>query len=128
MIEYHLDRALQQRKTEAKMEVIQQLKKSFYVNNCVTSVNTHSEAVAFVVTARQIMAEGKFDLRGWEYTAQEETYKWTSILGLLWDKEQDTLRLTHCGNFTLRHRLQREIYYLLLKKYLIALVCLLRYP
>lgn len=76
------------------MEVIQQLKKSFCVDNCVTSVNTHSEAVAFEVTARQIMAEGKFDLRGWEYTAQEETYKLTSVLGLLWDKGQDTLRLT----------------------------------
>jgi len=98
-IEYHLDKVLQQVETEAEMEIIRQLKKSFYVDNCIISVNTHNEAVAFKVTARQIMKEGKFNLRGWEYTGQEETHKFTSILGLFWDKEQDVLRLTPLWKF-----------------------------
>lgn len=67
-IEYHLHRAFQQVKTEEKKEIIRRLKKSFYVDNCVTSVNTNSEAKAFEVTAKQVKDDGKFDLQGWEYT------------------------------------------------------------
>ncbi|XP_071577027.1 uncharacterized protein [Temnothorax nylanderi] len=91
-IEYHLKKALHQAKTEKEKEIIRHLMKSFYVDNCVTSVDSKSEATEFEVVARRVMDEGKFDLRGWEYTGEED--KSTSILGLLWDKEQDTLRLT----------------------------------
>jgi len=37
------------------------------------------------------MARGRFDLRGWEYTGQEHVKISTSILGLNWNKEDDTL-------------------------------------
>ncbi|XP_011858839.1 PREDICTED: uncharacterized protein LOC105556364 [Vollenhovia emeryi] len=52
-IEYHLEKTLQQVETEKEKEVIRQLKKSFYVDNCVTSVNSRSEAIAFEATAGQ---------------------------------------------------------------------------
>ncbi|XP_011698817.1 PREDICTED: uncharacterized protein LOC105456455 [Wasmannia auropunctata] len=93
-IEYYLEKVAQQVETEEEKDIIRQLRRSFYVDNCVTSVNSRSEAVAFEAVAKRVMAEGKFDLRGWEYTNQVETSRFTPILGLLWDKEQDTLKLT----------------------------------
>lgn len=45
------------------------------------------EAIVSEDNARQIMAEGKFDLRGWKYSGQE-AHKYTSVLGLLWDKSK----------------------------------------
>ncbi|XP_018395064.1 PREDICTED: uncharacterized protein LOC108773670 [Cyphomyrmex costatus] len=93
-IEYHLERVSQKTENKKEKNFICQLKRSFYVDNCVTSVNSRNEAIEFEITARRIMAEGKFDLRGWEYTGQEENPEWTSVLGLLWNKKRDTLKLT----------------------------------
>lgn len=63
-IEYHLERALLQEEEEERKEIIRRLKKSFYVDNCVISVNTLSEATAFQIITRRVMEEGKFELRG----------------------------------------------------------------
>ncbi|XP_017889189.1 uncharacterized protein LOC108630396 [Ceratina calcarata] len=39
------------------------------------------------------MESGKFDLRGWEYTKDGVAKGFSNVLGLLWDKELDTLSL-----------------------------------
>lgn len=84
----------QQTEIEEKKNFIQCLKKSFYVDNCVASVDSRNEAIVFETVAKRIMAMGKFEMRGWEHTGQLEEPKLTSVLGLLWDKEQDTLKLS----------------------------------
>lgn len=85
---------LQETEIEEEKGTIRRLMKSFYVDNCVTSVNSKNELRHFEDTAKRIMAKGNFDLRGWEYTGQVETEMSTSVLGLSWNKEQDTLGLT----------------------------------
>ncbi|XP_018403026.1 PREDICTED: uncharacterized protein LOC108779952 [Cyphomyrmex costatus] len=92
-IEYHLEKALQRAETNAERKVIGHLQKSFYVDNCVTSVDSKEELFLFIEEAKRVMAKGKFDLRGWEYSGQEEAEVSTSVLGLNWNKEDDTLGL-----------------------------------
>lgn len=85
---------LQQTVDEEEKQVICHLMKSFYVDNCVISVDSIEDLQLLQNIATRIMAEGKFDLREWEHTGQEGDESTTSVLGLLWDKINDTLKLT----------------------------------
>jgi len=76
-------------------EVATKLKNSFYVDNCVTSVNSKEEAEYFIAKSTELMASANFELRGWEQT-QLNKEKGTAceplkVLGLLWDKFEDSL-------------------------------------
>lgn len=53
------------RETEKNSKSIEKLKGSFYVDNCVTSVDSEEELKTFVLDATMIMLKG-FELRGWE--------------------------------------------------------------
>ncbi|XP_074041967.1 uncharacterized protein [Leptinotarsa decemlineata] len=78
-------------------EVILKLaNKGFYVDNCVTSVSDELTLNMFLQEATMIMAEGKFDLRGWEFTRKDSNYNNEDVvplpvLGLMWDPVRDTL-------------------------------------
>ncbi|GFX84170.1 putative RNA-directed DNA polymerase from transposon X-element [Trichonephila clavipes] len=77
-------------------DVTQKLKHSFYVDNCVTGVTDIKEQESFINKAIEVMARGCFNLRGWEsnvpgrYIFRSSSV--TSLLGLLWDLHQDTLK------------------------------------
>ncbi|KAI5756186.1 hypothetical protein M8J77_022835 [Diaphorina citri] len=73
---------------------VAQLKQSFYVDNCITSLKSVAEAREFIEVASDVMRERQFDLRGWEITGDPETEKPTSLLGLLWNKVEDTLSVS----------------------------------
>ncbi|GFW84541.1 integrase_H2C2 domain-containing protein [Trichonephila clavipes] len=68
---------------------------SFYVDNCLVSVQTQSELDRFIDVATEIMAEKKFDdLRGWEYS--NPSYPIASpgnVLRMIWDRHCDTISL-----------------------------------
>lgn len=66
---------------------------SFYVDNCVTSVNCVTELSNFICDSKASMELGQFDLRGWEFTHDDSYEKQTGVLGILWDKCDDTLSL-----------------------------------
>ena len=66
------------------IEYILKLIESFYVDNCLTSVNNINELQNFIQNATEAMKLANFDLRGWEYTGD-------SVLGLSWNKNFDTL-------------------------------------
>lgn len=100
VITYHLQKILQQnenvRMTEYSDSVISKLMTSFYVDNCVTSVDSEKELDQFIKEASKLMMEGKFDLRGWEHTLLEDTDEnvaLTPVLGLNWDRKYDTLEI-----------------------------------
>ncbi|XP_011858320.1 PREDICTED: uncharacterized protein LOC105555888 [Vollenhovia emeryi] len=93
-VEYHLGRMLQEAGAEQDKKIIQQLMKSFYVDNCVTSLDSEIELFHFIDVAKHVMARGNFDLRGWEYSGQQTTETMTSVLGLRWNKAEDTLGFT----------------------------------
>ncbi|GFR07824.1 CCHC-type domain-containing protein, partial [Trichonephila clavata] len=70
------------------------LMSSFYVDNCLASVQTQSELDRFIDVATEIMAERKFDLRGWEHSIPSDPIASpTNVLGMIWDRHCDTLSL-----------------------------------
>ncbi|XP_055940813.1 uncharacterized protein LOC129971245 [Argiope bruennichi] len=79
--------------------VVEKLKNSFYVDNCLTSLQTETELHEFIQVAKDVMLERKFDLRGWEHnyshSSTEEvscvTNKIVPVLGLQWSLNSDKL-------------------------------------
>ncbi|KAF8786894.1 hypothetical protein HNY73_008549 [Argiope bruennichi] len=50
---------------DGRKETARQLQKSFYVDNCITRLETREEATKFISEAKELMSAAKFDLRGW---------------------------------------------------------------
>ncbi|KAI5752980.1 hypothetical protein M8J77_022401 [Diaphorina citri] len=65
---------------------------SFYVDNCLVSTDSQTEAEQFTKIASSIMQEKNFNLRGWELSGEVDGNT-PNILGLVWDKETDTLSI-----------------------------------
>lgn len=93
-IEYHLLNAPEYLKETAK-----KLIDSFYVDNCVTSVDNKDELDKFVTEAKLLLGSAKFDLRGWEYSGRGQGLlmrsgeKDVSVLGLNWKLDEDSLSI-----------------------------------
>ncbi|XP_063632929.1 uncharacterized protein LOC134804004 [Cydia splendana] len=91
-INYHLEKYTEEFKGTAK-----RLRDSFYVDNCVISLETEEEAETFIEEAKRVMADVKFDLRGWVTTPMAKDMETTShedklsVLGLMWDVNMDQL-------------------------------------
>ncbi|UYV82294.1 hypothetical protein LAZ67_21001626 [Cordylochernes scorpioides] len=88
VIEHHLKSV-----TDENYYVAQRLLRSFYVDNCLTSLNKESDIVHFKEKASEIMNRAGMELRQWETT---ETFNPrerndTKVLGLLWNRKTDTL-------------------------------------
>ncbi len=82
----------------SKKETADELKKALYIDNCVTSLDSIEQYEQFKKIAMEIMAEGKFELRQWEYSSPPKlgdisVPMETKVLGLIWDKGMDTLRI-----------------------------------
>lgn len=79
--------------TKYSKENIAKLKKSFYVDNCLASVNSSEELTNFILDSRAVMEEAGFDLRGWEYNHDNSPQSQAVVLGLIWNKEDDCFSL-----------------------------------
>ncbi|GFX98302.1 CCHC-type domain-containing protein [Trichonephila clavipes] len=91
VINYHLlKESVKERYSE---EFLKKLQDKFYVDNCVTSVQNNAELRIFVESATNVMKEGMFDLRGWESSAIPSESTTSLVLGLIWDKNSDTLEI-----------------------------------
>ncbi|XP_051160117.1 uncharacterized protein LOC127280858 [Leptopilina boulardi] len=72
---------------------VNKLKKSFYADNCVTSVNSTEELHTFIDEGTKILAKGGFDLRLWEYSGNVTEKETTLVLGILWNKKKDSISI-----------------------------------
>ena len=93
-------------------DLIQKLKKSFYADNCVTSVNTQEELDSFMEGSKFIMSKGNFNLRLWETTGNFIEKEKTLVLGTLWNKRTDTIAINPsvlCGYDTLPAKVTKRI-------------------
>ncbi|KAF2889813.1 hypothetical protein ILUMI_16360, partial [Ignelater luminosus] len=99
IIKLHLERIAQEDQFIHMSDSIKKLFSFFYVDNCVTRVDSVEELYQFKEESKILMREGGFNLRGWEYTHCEEPHQLTSVLGLTWDKREDVLMLK-CSRFT----------------------------
>lgn len=97
VIQYHLQRTRDKANkgdSPYSLSTIDYLKGCFYVDNVVVSLDSQDEVNTFMNEATSVMAEGKFDLRAWEYTDPEcETTSLTPVLGLNWNRREDTLSI-----------------------------------
>ncbi|XP_021959688.1 uncharacterized protein LOC110855589 [Folsomia candida] len=84
VIEHHLKSV-----TTVEKAVAEQLWKSLYVDNCVSTVSSEGELEHFKSAATKIMEDAKMDLRMWEWSHQDNSI--TSVLGMKWNKADDTL-------------------------------------
>ncbi|GIX77074.1 uncharacterized protein CEXT_1011 [Caerostris extrusa] len=69
---------------------------AFYVDNCVTSVDTNVELEVFIQQATAIMADAKMELRMWTFGPEQElslqnVEPISPVLGLKWDRIEDSL-------------------------------------
>ncbi|UYV76242.1 hypothetical protein LAZ67_13003148 [Cordylochernes scorpioides] len=89
VLKYHLESIVDDRKPVADV-----LKRSFYVDNLVFSVDEPDELERIREVANDIMDEAKITLREWEYGGSKilENKEDSRVLGLYWNKERDTLR------------------------------------
>ncbi|KAJ8979701.1 hypothetical protein NQ317_000986 [Molorchus minor] len=106
VINHHLERIRLSCNGKYRDDVLKKLKHGFYIDNCVVSLDDGEELHHFIKEASDIMIDGKFDLRGWEYTIikdntledkyeeiVQQTTKLSPVLGLIWNRELDTLEL-----------------------------------
>ncbi|XP_021947122.1 uncharacterized protein LOC110845069 [Folsomia candida] len=84
VIEHHLKSV-----NTVEKDVAEQLWKSLYVDNCVSTDSSKSELKHFKSVATKIMEDAKMDLRMWEWSHQDNSI--TSVLGMKWNKADDTL-------------------------------------
>lgn len=96
-IEHHLSEKLKEcevANSPYSKDTILRLSRSFYVDNCVTSVSDYSTLEEFIRESSMLMAEVNFDLRGWEFTqlGRIDTTV-TPVLGLSWCITKDTLAI-----------------------------------
>ncbi|KAJ8964444.1 hypothetical protein NQ317_013854 [Molorchus minor] len=96
-IEHHLTECQKERDyldSTYKRDLVVKLYKSFYVDNCVTSVDDEDMLKDFIEEASMVMARVKFDLRGWEHTSSKNEPKVSlSVLGLTWRLNEDVLTI-----------------------------------
>lgn len=86
-IDYHLTESLKTCLVENHRytaDTILRLQKSFYVDNCVTSLSDDVSLKRFIEEASAVMADGKFDLRGWFTGCTESEQVLIPVLGLHW--------------------------------------------
>ncbi|GBN83655.1 hypothetical protein AVEN_59351-1, partial [Araneus ventricosus] len=100
---YHLSHVPKELK-----EMANKLQKALYVDNCVTSVSDNNELNEFIVQSTNVLAEANMNLRMWcwgpfEATNQDVTCNVNieqdlnpviPVLGLKWDRTDDTLVIT----------------------------------
>ncbi|KAJ8962702.1 hypothetical protein NQ318_001099 [Aromia moschata] len=98
-LEYHLAQCLKKcNEAEATYgrDTVERLSHSFYVDNCVTSLPNEDFVTRFITEAVDIMAEGHFELRGWERSQNGgpgDVKDPCPVLGINWCPQKDFLML-----------------------------------
>jgi len=86
VLEFHLDNV---KMKDRRISSI--LKKSLYVDNSATSFDTHDEYVEFKERSTEILKAAKMEVRCWETNSEQDQKLTTNVLGLAWDKSEDSL-------------------------------------
>lgn len=82
VIELHFSNILHDTNNKWSTEIIKKLAKSFYVDNCLTSVESSEELDLLISIAKELMKKRSFDLRGWEFMHDSSEKRTTLVLGL----------------------------------------------
>jgi hypothetical protein len=86
VIKHHLSTQVEQ-----YPETVNKLQSGFYVDDCITSVDSVEELNKFIEEAQLVMKKAKFELRGWAHSHGSDDSHNTHVLGILWDVKEDKL-------------------------------------
>ncbi|XP_054706598.1 uncharacterized protein LOC129216408 [Uloborus diversus] len=92
VLDYHFQNCMKD--TEHDQKVVEKLKHSFYVDNVLSSLESEAELQNFIEESRNIMAQAKFNLRCWQYSNDKNPEVETNLLGLIWNRKTDTIKLS----------------------------------
>lgn len=115
-IELHVKKALNSMNTQHNQFIYEKLKKSFYVDDCVTSLDSYAEFEDFRKEASSLLSNAGFNLRGWNHTGMKNLEDRTTVLGLIWDPEKDTLSLSNFPSQTLPEKITKRVMLSLIQK------------
>ena len=80
------------KKESQQRKIIDLLQKSFYVDDCLTSLSTHEKLLFFQHVSRALLLNAGMDLRKWHGNSILGSEEVTSkVLGVHWDCNNDTL-------------------------------------
>ncbi|GFV66015.1 uncharacterized protein TNCV_4086901 [Trichonephila clavipes] len=88
------------------LEAAEKLKDSMYVDYCLASVDSSKELESFQRDSTELLALGKFDLRGWRHSDIESNFDFQDnqqksdpqeiqVLGLMWNVKEDTFPISY---------------------------------
>ncbi|XP_043463557.1 uncharacterized protein LOC122499334 [Leptopilina heterotoma] len=91
-IKFHLEKVIKNDiNVNISDKILMKMNDCFYSDNCVTSVESPEDFVQFKSEVTRILEMAGFDLRRWECTGDNNNSGETSVLGLVWNKVEDTL-------------------------------------
>ncbi|KAL3266003.1 hypothetical protein HHI36_010192 [Cryptolaemus montrouzieri] len=76
-------------------KTVSKLQRSFYVDNCVTSLLTLDHMNNCIRESINVMKEAQFELRGWEVSGNSGNEYDVPLLGLVWFPKKDVLTVNH---------------------------------
>ena len=94
VLQYHLSQHEKSNEsTPSVQEVINLLRRSFYVDDCISSLDTAAEAQNFKAISTEVLKGAGMDLRKWQRSLEETTTEPVGhkVLGMEWDAATDTL-------------------------------------
>ncbi|GFX87384.1 integrase catalytic domain-containing protein [Trichonephila clavipes] len=101
VLNYHFKQA-----PEHLEKAAEKLKDSMYLDNCVASVDSSEELESFQRNSTELLALGKFDLRGWRHSdiesnsnfqdnQQKSDQQEIQVLRLMWNVKEDTFSISY---------------------------------
>ncbi|XP_039308955.1 uncharacterized protein LOC105206992 [Solenopsis invicta] len=107
-LELLIGKAVSSAASPQKNQVYEKLTKFFYVDDCITSVDSYSDFEVFQREASSLLSRSKFHLRDWKYTGMD-CEKRATVLGLIWNTKSDTLSLAGFPSQLLEEKITKRI-------------------
>ena len=93
VVQHHLEEEKQSRPAE-EVEALELLRKSLYVDDCITSLSTDQDVAHFKQVSTASLRNAGMDLRKWRgNTLEKNAEAGEKVLGIVWDTDTDTISM-----------------------------------
>ena len=93
VVQHHLEEEKQSRPAE-EVEALELLRKSLYVDDCITSLSTDQDVAHFKQVSTASLRNAGMDLRKWRgNTLEKNAEAGEKVLGIFWDTDTDTISM-----------------------------------
>ena len=93
VVQHHLEEEKQSRQAE-EVEALELLRKSLYVDDCITSLSTDQDVAHFKQVSTASLRNAGMDLRKWRgNTLEKNAEAGEKVLGIVWDTDTDMISM-----------------------------------